>query len=121
MKYQLINEPNKKFSAIKQVLYNRGISLDEIPHYLNLSDNDINSPLSLGEEKLKQGLFAILHTIQFNKKAILIVDCDCDGYTSAALLINYLYKLFPTWVKNNLDWYMHDSKQHGLSDCIDFI
>lgn len=52
---------------------------------------------------------------------MIIVDCDCDGYTSAALLINYLYKIFPTWVNNHLKWIMHDSKQHGLSDCIDKI
>lgn len=66
-------------------------------------------------------MFTILNTIQFNKKAIVVIDCDADGYTSAALLINYLYKLFPTWVENNLDWYMHENKQHGLNDCIDKI
>ena len=58
-----------------------------------------------------------MKTIKANNNAVIIVDCDCDGYTSAALLINYLYKIFPTWVINNLDWIMHDSKQHGLSDC----
>lgn len=49
MKYKLINEPNKKFSATQQILYNRGIAEDEILHYINLSDKDINSPLLLGE------------------------------------------------------------------------
>lgn len=38
MKYKLINEPNKDFSTIEQILYNRGINHDEIKHYLNLSD-----------------------------------------------------------------------------------
>ena len=38
MKYKLINEPNKKFSAIEQILYNRGIAEKDINHYLNLSD-----------------------------------------------------------------------------------
>lgn len=52
---------------------------------------------------------------------MIIVDCDCDGYTAAALLINYLYKLFPAWVNNHLNWIMHDGKQHGLSDCINQI
>ena len=52
---------------------------------------------------------------------MVIVDCDCDGYTSAALLINYLYKIYPEWVDNHLKWIMHDGKQHGLSDCIDKI
>ena len=121
MKYELINKPNENFSAIQQILYNRGIAENEISHYINLSDQDINSPLLLGENNLKQGLFTILHKIQFNQNAVIIVDCDCDGYTSAALLINYLYKLFPTWVTIHLNWYMHDSKQHGLSDCFNSI
>ena len=77
--------------------------------------------MSLGETNLKNGLMAIINTVKEDANALVIVDCDCDGYTSAALLINYLYKLFPSWVVNHLDWYMHDSKQHGLSDCIDFV
>lgn len=77
--------------------------------------------MSLGETNLKNGLMAIINTVKEDADALVIIDCDCDGYTSAALLINYLYKLFPSWVVNHLDWYMHDSKQHGLSDCIDFI
>ena len=117
MKYQLISKPNQNFSTIQQILFNRGIAEKDILHYINLSDQDINSPLLLGEENLKQGLFTILHKIQFNQNAVIIVDCDCDGYTSAALLINYLYKIFPTWVQQYLSWKMHDSKQHGLSDC----
>ena len=38
MKYKLINEPNKNFSTIQQILYNRGIAEDDILHYINLSD-----------------------------------------------------------------------------------
>jgi len=121
MKYKLINNPNKNFSTIQQILYNRGIAEDDILHYINLSDEDINSPLLLGEENLKEALSCILHAIFFNKKTLIIVDCDCDGYTSAALLINYLYKIFPTWVDSCVEWYMHDSKQHGLNDCVNFI
>ena len=121
VRYQLINKPNENFSTIQQILYNRGIAESKISHYINLSDQDINSFLLLGEENLKEALSRILHAITLKKKTLIIVDCDCDGYTSAALLINYLYKIFPTWVENYVDWYMHDSKQHGLSDCIDFI
>ena len=46
---------------------------------------------------------------------------DCDGFTSAALLINYLYDVAPQWVENHLEWFMHEGKQHGLNDCIDII
>ena len=121
MKYELINKPNKKFSAIQQILYNRGIAENKIPHYMNLSDQDINSPLLLGEQGLKDGLKLLLNTISKDKNALIIVDCDCDGYTSAALLINYLYRIFPTWTNNHLNWIMHSGKQHGLSDCMDKI
>ena len=62
-------------------------------------------------------MLLIINAIKNNSNAVIIIDCDCDGYTSAALLINYLYKLFPTWVIDHLDWIMHDSKQHGLVDC----
>ena len=58
----------------------------------------------------------VIQTVQLNKDMAVIVDCDCDGYTSAAIFINYLYDLFPAYVKNNLSYFVHDSKQHGLSD-----
>lgn len=121
MKYQLINKPNETYSAIQQVLVNRGIEPDEVYHYLHLSDADINSPLSLGEDALKEGASRILSAVNFRKDALVIVDCDCDGYTSAALFINYFHELFPTWVEDHVYWYMHDSKQHGLKDCMDYI
>ena len=121
MKYKLINQPNKKFSAIQQILYNRGIPENEILHYLNLSDKDINPPTALGELNMRGGIKLLLETINKNLNAIIIVDCDCDGYTSAALLINYLYSIFPTWVQNHLTQTMHEGKQHGLNDHIDHL
>lgn len=74
MRYQLINKPNQNFSTIQQILYNRGIAKKDILHYINLSDQDINSPLLLGEENLKEALSRILHAITFNKKTLIIVD-----------------------------------------------
>ena len=121
MQLELINEPNYQYTTIEQILINRGIAKEDIPQYLNLTETIINSPELLGEKKLKQGTALILNTISQQKKAIIIVDCDCDGYTSAALFINYFYNLFPSWADSQLDWYMHDSKKHGLSDCIDFL
>lgn len=121
MKIQLINEPNLQISPIKQVLLNRGLNAAEISHYLNLTEKDVYSFLLLGEEKLKEGAQVLLQTIQNNDTAIVIVDCDCDGYTSAALLINYLYFIFPTWIKNNLKWIMHDGKAHGLNEHLNLL
>lgn len=104
MKYQLINQINNNYSAIEQVLTNRHIPLAEISHYLNTTDNDINEPAALGEESLKRAATSLIQHIQNNDQGLVIVDCDCDGFTSAALLINYLHDLFPNWVENYLKW-----------------
>lgn len=39
---------------------------------------------------------------------------DCDGYTSAALFINYLHRLFPANVENNITYVHHPRKAHGI-------
>ena len=121
MKYQLINKINPQYDIIEQILTNRGIKYEEIGHYLNTTDEDINQPELLGADVLKEGAAALIKTIYVNDPALIIVDCDCDGFTSAALLINYLYSIFPTWTENNLHYYLHEDKEHGLGDCIDWI
>lgn len=116
MKYKLIKPISSNYSALEQVLTNRGLSLKDIPHYLNTTDDDINSFFSFGKQPLKDAAMVLVSCIAQNKKAIVIVDSDCDGFTSAALLINYLYDSFPAWVNNKLNWFIHSGKQHGLSD-----
>ena len=44
-----------------------------------------------------------------------------DGYTSAAILINFLYSLYPEWVNEHLTYLHHTGKQHGLVDMRDII
>lgn len=96
MKYKLINTIHSNYSTIEQILTNRGIPLNEIHHYLHTTDEDINKPAAFGLECLKAAAAALIKTISENKDALVVVDCDCDGYTSSAVLINYLYDLFPT-------------------------
>ena len=72
--------------------------------------------MKLGGDRLLKAARTLMSAIQSESRALVIVDCDCDGFTSAAILINYLYDLFPAWVQNNLDWFIHSGKQHGLSD-----
>ena len=121
MKYKLIKPMNPHYTAIPQILTNRGIPIEEISHYLNTSDDDISSPLDLGEENLKAAAATIIQHIFSKDKTLVICDCDCDGFTSAALLINYLYDLFPAYVETGLKWFVHEDKQHGLEDVMDYI
>ena len=121
MKYKLIKEPDNSLSAIQQILYNRGISLNQIHHYLNTSDLDINSFDGLGIENLKNAAAALVSTIQNKKNMLIVVDSDCDGYTSSAILLNYLYDLFPSFIENNVKYYIHEGKEHGLLDVMNYI
>lgn len=95
MKYKLIKEINEKYTPIQQILTNRGIPFNEIHHYLNTTDKDINDVKLLGEQQLKNAAAALVASVQNKEECVVIVDCDCDGYTSAAIMINYLYDLFP--------------------------
>lgn len=44
-------------------------------------------------------------------KIFVQVDSDCDGYTSAAIAINYLSRRFP---QAQISWALHSGKQHGV-------
>lgn len=115
MKYQLMQPTNDSFSAVETVLTNRGIELEEINHYLNTTDDDINDFMLLGSEELHQGYQAIVAAMDSNLRAVIIIDSDCDGYTSAAVLTNYLHDLKPEWVEDYVSFIIHAGKQHGLS------
>ena len=52
--------------------------------------------------------------VSLNHKIMIQIDSDCDGFTSSAHLINYLYCLFPSFVKNNIYCRIHEGKQHGI-------
>ena len=120
MKFELIQQPNPEYSAIEQVLTNRGIKIEDIPHYLNTTKDDIESWLGLGEENLENAKIALLKAYKEETEIVIIVDADCDGYTSAALLSNYIYDAFPS-MYSRLSWFMHEGKQHGLADAMEFI
>lgn len=118
MIYKLRNEVDSRLSAIEQILVNRGICQSNIKHYLNTTDNDINSPLDFGEDIMRRAAVTLIQAIKNDDEILVVVDADCDGYTSSALLINYLYDLFPNYVENKLHWFLHEGKQHGLSDVV---
>ena len=118
MKYKIL-EQNHSESALFNILNNRGIT--DPNHYLHTTNDDINSPLLLGEQRLQKAAKMLTEVIQNNEDAYIISDGDCDGFTSAAILTNYLYRIFPDWVKIHLHIYIHEGKQHGLADCIDFL
>ena len=112
MRYQLIAPRNEALSAVEQVLFNRGINPKDIEHFKYPSVNDLVNPEKL--EHIKDGAAMLISHIERNDKIFIQVDSDCDGYTSSAILINYLNCLFPHYVQTQISYRIHDGKQHGL-------
>ena len=112
MRYQLIAPRDEALSAVEQVLSNRGINPKDIEHFKYPSVNDLVNPEKL--EHIKDGVAMLISHIERNDKIFIQVDSDCDGYTSSAILINYLNCLFPHYVQTQISYRIHDGKQHGL-------
>lgn len=112
MRYQLIAPRDEALSAVEQVLFNRGINPKDIEHFKYPSVNDLVSPEKL--EHIKDGVAMLISHIERNDKIFIQVDSDCDGYTSSAILINYLNCLFPHYVQTQISYRIHNGKQHGL-------
>ena len=115
MEYQLITSrfpSNEPLKMVEQILFNRGIHPNDIQHYLNTTDNDILDPNLISG--IRQGAEILVKHISQNDKVLLQIDSDCDGFTSAAILLNYLHCLFPGFVENNILYRIHTGKQHGI-------
>ena len=94
------------------MLANRGIMPQDVEHYLHTTDADIFPPTLF--PTMADGARMLVKHISQNDKVLIQVDSDCDGYTSAAALINYLNCLFPGFVQNNIYYRIHTGKQHGI-------
>ena len=115
MEYQLIIPRiplDKELTAVEQVLANRGIYPEHVDHYINTTDEDILSPELIAN--IREGAQMLIKHVAQNDKVLIQIDSDCDGYTSAATLINYLNCLFPGFVQNNVLYRIHTGKQHGI-------
>ena len=110
MEYHLKAPIIPGYSPIEQILNNRGIK--NIYHYLHTTDDDILKPSTI--MNIKNGAIMLVSHINNNDKILIQIDSDCDGYTSAAALINYLHKICPAFVENNISYRVHEGKQHGI-------
>lgn len=97
---------------VERIFINRGIPVENIRRYLSTTDEEILPPESIA--RMGEGVRLLIKHIGQNSKIFIQIDSDCDGYVSSALLLNYLYILFPSFVVNNISYRIHDGKEHGL-------
>ena len=113
MKYKLINKEIKS-NYLKEFLTERGIT--DIDGFLNPSDTFLHDPEDL--LNAKEAAEKVLDYVNNKAKILTIVDADVDGFTSSAIIYQYIKKLDKD---ANIDFILHEHKGHGLSDLIDDI
>jgi len=113
MKYTLLNSYDDNLSLIEKIFFNRGFETrEDISHYLNTTEADILSPELL--DNIQEGARMLEDCITNNKKVFVIPDVDADGFTSAAILINYLSQINSDWVRNCISYEINEGKHHGI-------
>lgn len=113
MNYKLVNEEIKSDYG-SNLFICRGV--ENIKKFMEAPDEWLQSPDKL--DNMQAGADLLLDTIGNNRRILLVVDSDCDGYTSATIIYNYIKRLNE---KIEIDYLIHEGKQHGLEDHIDSI
>ena len=116
MKTKLVNKDIRN-NYTNELLMERGLSKEELNYFLNVPDaSALQPPTNL--DNLGQALEMFCTMIKTGEPICVVVDSDVDGFTSAAIFIQYLRKF-------NQDMevipILHKGKGHGLSDTIDDI
>ena len=109
MKYRLYDNEIQSDNVLEKVLWNRGIT--DYKKYLSL-DKSVEIPYNK-LNKITDAANVFMKHYENKDNISILVDCDPDGYTSAAAMYLYIKRL------NNdypLNYIMHkDAKAHGLS------
>lgn len=114
MKVNLINE-NFSSNYLANLLCARGVV--NVEDFLQPTDKYLSNPQFL--DNINQGALWLEETLnKENSKILIVVDCDVDGFTSGAIMWNYIRALAP---EQKIYFLLHEHKQHGLEDCCQMI
>ena len=118
MKCKLVNEDIRE-NYTNKLLVERGLSPDELNYFLNVPDDSaLQSPGYLDNIGKAFAMFDDMVKLTENDRIIVVVDSDVDGFTSAAIFIQFLKKFN---IKVQIDYILHEGKGHGLEDTYNVI
>ena len=110
MKVNLVNE-NFTSDYLYNLLHARGVV--NFVDFLQPTNKYLSDPTLL--DNINQGALWLEEALnKEGSKILIIVDCDVDGFTSGAIMWNYIHAIAPM---QELAFTLHEHKQHGLEDC----
>jgi single-stranded-DNA-specific exonuclease len=112
MKYKRMNFYNEhpelpQHDIIKCILEARGV--EDVHRLINVSEKDVLDPMLM--LNMSKGVDLLLKHIKSNSRINILDDDDCDGYTSASVIYNYIKKKFNY---TNITFTTNQNKQHGI-------
>lgn len=110
MNIRLVNE-NFTSNYVENLLQSRGIS-DPAAYVAPIKDA-LQDPGALRNIQLGAALYN--RVVSQGGHLLMIVDCDVDGFSSAAILYQYSKRLNENCT---IDYWFHEGKKHGLNDFI---
>ena len=87
--------------------YLQACGVKDVDEYLNAGLEVMDSPWDY--PNMKEGVERLRKAIDDGEKIGILVDADCDGNLSAALIVKFLLRF-----TNNLAYFFHVGKGHGL-------
>ena len=114
MKCKLTNSNITK-DYVRTLLFERGV--EDFDGFVEPDINELQSPYELNNVMVGAKMLTQI-LAQPNPSIAIIVDCDVDGFTSAAIIYQYIHRVCPGAELTGL---IHEGKQHGLEDKISFF
>jgi len=114
MKVNLVNE-NYTEDYLANLLKARGVT--DIDKYLSPDESCLNNPILFDNIDKGADLLNSVLT-KDNSHILLVVDCDVDGFTSSAIMYNFIKVVKPD---QKISYILHEHKQHGLEDHVQNI
>lgn len=113
MKCKLVNKDIRE-NYTNELLMERGLSPEELQYFLEVPDDSyLEDPTLLDNIDQARTLFILMAQATKDETIAVVVDSDVDGFTSAAIFIQYLRKFNQ---EVNIVPILHKGKGHGLSD-----
>ena len=113
MKYKIRNKRDLNLPLMELIFKNRKVDYSSREEFFNPSANVIQDPFVY--DRMMDGINSFVDALRNKERFGVLVDCDCDGYCSAAIVINYM--------KDNFGYYIvHDDsikKDESINEFID--